>query len=462
MKRFRQFFTLILLPLDFFLVWASFLVAYYLRAESSDGAGVYLLPWPEYAAITAGLSLIWPLAFALVELYRFKGFYPGLQLLSRILLGVLIAFGATAVFIFFTKTGELSRLVFGYAGLLSVIFVFLGRSLLFEFRRWLNNYGSGVEKIGLIGSNHLTKTLQLLINAQTPSQKIVFESSQIDLEKLADHKIDRIVLSHEESPEMMLKLIRWCEDRGVTLQYVPSALGVYKSHLVTDYSADYPLIEFQPTPLHGWGRIVKRFFDIILSLVGIIISSPIMLLTALAVRLDSRGPIIFAQERVGELGKKFVFYKFRSMKTEFSTGEGYGGKAAEEYLEKLRQESNEASGLLFKMKDDPRITRVGKFIRRTSLDELPQLFNILKGEMSLVGPRPALPNEVSQYDDSLKRRLLVKPGLTGLWQVSGRSDADFESYVNLDTYYIENWSLWLDLKIILLTFKAVFARKGSY
>ena len=140
---------------------------------------------------------------------------------------------------------------------------------------------------------------------------------------------------------------------------------------------------------------------------------------------------------------------------------GLGGERAERMLEELR-EHNEGSGPLFKLKDDPRVTRVGRFIRSTSLDELPQLFNVLRGEMSLVGPRPALPNEVAEYSDAARRRLLVKPGITGPWQVSGRSDASFDDYVGLDTYYIEHWSMLLDIKIILLTFGAVFGRKGSY
>ena len=192
------------------------------------------------------------------------------------------------------------------------------------------------------------------------------------------------------------------------------------------------------------------------------ILSPVMLLIALMIKINSKGPVIFAQKRVGRMGELFTFYKFRSMYTEMSTGDGYGGKEAEELRAKLENESNEASGPLFKMKNDPRVTSVGRFIRKTSLDELPQLFNVFIGNMSAVGPRPALPAEVEQYTDAVKRRLLIKPGITGMWQVSGRSDADFADYVKLDTFYIEHWSLWLDIKIILLTFKAVFSRKGSY
>jgi len=257
----------------------------------------------------------------------------------------------------------------------------------------------------------------------------------------------------------MLKLIRWCEDHDVALQYVPSLTGLYTSHITVDTLAGYPIIELSPTPLSGWGRVIKRLFDIVVTLVGMIVALPIMLIVSIMVKLTSKGPVIYAQTRIGELGKPFTFYKFRSMYTEMSPG--LGGKEADQMLEQLRQR-NEADGPLFKLADDPRVTRVGKFIRKTSLDELPQLFNVLLGQMSLVGPRPALPNEVAQYSDIAKRRLLVKPGLTGPWQVSGRSDVSFDEYVQLDTFYIEHWSLFLDVKILLLTFGAVLMRKGSY
>ena len=463
MKRIRQFFTLILIPVDYVAVWLAFVSAYFLRLSQGESMSLYLMPWSNYVTVISWLALIWVAAYALVELYRYRGFSIGLQLLSRIALGVLIAFGAAATFIFFNKMGDdLSRVVLGYAAVLSGLYTFVARGLLFEFVRWLQFYGIGVEKVGIIGNNELAASFCNFIQEKTPSQKLIFTLPKIDWESLSKHRFNRLVLTEIISPETMLRLVRWCEDRGIILQYVPGLLGLYKFNVVTDYSADHPLIELMPTPLAGWGRIVKRVIDIILAILGLVVLSPIMLVIAIAIKLDSKGPVIFRQKRVGELGKPFTFYKFRSMKTELSVGDGYGGKEAEEYLAKLRRENNEGAGLLFKMKNDPRVTRVGSFIRKTSLDELPQLFNILLGNMSAVGPRPALPNEVEQYSDDLRRRLLVKPGVTGLWQVSGRSDADFETYEKLDTYYIENWSLWLDFKIILLTFRAVFSRKGSY
>lgn len=189
----------------------------------------------------------------------------------------------------------------------------------------------------------------------------------------------------------------------------------------------------------GTYLIAKRTFDIIASLLGLIVLTPLLIIVALVVKLDSRGPVIFAQERSGHKGKIFKMYKFRSMVQD-----------AEKRLKEL-EDLNECSGHMFKMKDDPRITRVGKFIRKTSIDELPQLFNVLIGDMSIVGPRPPIIREVVQYDDWHRLRLSVKPGLTGLWQTSGRSEIGFEEMVRLDLKYIRERGFWYDMKLILKT-----------
>lgn len=188
----------------------------------------------------------------------------------------------------------------------------------------------------------------------------------------------------------------------------------------------------------------KRMIDIILSIIAIIVTSPIMLLVALAIKLeDPKGPVIFAQNRSGIYPRVFEMYKFRSMYTD-----------AEDRLSEL-QHLNEQTGPVFKIKNDPRITKVGRFIRKTSLDELPQFFNVLKGDMSIVGPRPALPREVAQYNEYQMQRLLVKPGITCIWQISGRNNINFEQWVELDIEYIKTRSLWLDFKLILLTIPAL-------
>jgi len=190
--------------------------------------------------------------------------------------------------------------------------------------------------------------------------------------------------------------------------------------------------------------------DIVIAITVLTLAAPLMLLIAIAIKLDSPGPVFFRQVRVGKGGKPFVLYKFRSMVD-----------GAERQQAALRKAYGRGP-LLFKLRDDPRVTRVGRILRRTSLDELPQFFNVLKGEMSVVGPRPPVPEEVAAYEDWHLQRLMVTPGLTGLWQVNGRSDLSFDEMVRLDLYYAEHWSLWLDLKLILRTIPVVLTGRGAY
>ncbi|MEK7787092.1 MAG: sugar transferase, partial [Chloroflexota bacterium] len=196
--------------------------------------------------------------------------------------------------------------------------------------------------------------------------------------------------------------------------------------------------------------VVKRLMDVIITVVGLIFLLPLMTAAAILIKLDSPGPIFFRQKRVGQHGKPFEVFKFRSMT-----------QNAEEEMAALA-ERNEATGPLFKIKDDPRRTRLGRFLRRTSIDELPQLFNVLRGEMSIVGPRPALPEEVEKYEPWQRQRLEVPQGITGLPQVSGRSDLTFDEMCLLDVYYIENWSLALDVTIMLRTIPQVLFGNGAY
>lgn len=208
--------------------------------------------------------------------------------------------------------------------------------------------------------------------------------------------------------------------------------------------------ESESTRGFSFYEAIKRLIDIICSFVGILVLSPLFIIIAIIVKFTSKGPVFFSQKRVGRNGKEFDMYKFRSMVVN-----------AEELKEKLAAQ-NEMSGPMFKMKDDPRVTKVGKFIRKTSLDELPQLWNILKGDMSLVGPRPSLPKEVAQFDEWMYKRLEVKPGLTCYWQVSGRNNIDFEDWMKLDIRYVEEKNLWIDIKLIFKTVGVLFGDKNAH
>jgi exopolysaccharide biosynthesis polyprenyl glycosylphosphotransferase len=238
--------------------------------------------------------------------------------------------------------------------------------------------------------------------------------------------------------------------RNIGLIMAPALTDIAGPRIHTQQVAGLPLIHVTTPTLEGGQRVAKRLFDIAVSGALLVLVSPVLVAAAVLVRLDSPGPVLFRQERVGMEGAPFVMLKFRSMAVD-----------AETKLAALEQ-NNEGSGPLFKMKNDPRITRVGRFLRRFSIDELPQLCNVLAGSMSLVGPRPPLPREVEAYEHDVRRRLLVKPGLTGLWQVSGRSNLSWQDSVRLDLYYVENWSLAGDFSILLRTVRAVLKSTGAY
>lgn len=197
-------------------------------------------------------------------------------------------------------------------------------------------------------------------------------------------------------------------------------------------------------------EVIKRLIDVVCSFIGVVVLSPLFIIIAIIIKTTSKGPVFFSQKRVGKNGREFDMYKFRSMVVN-----------AEELKEKLAAQ-NEMSGPMFKMKDDPRVTKVGKFIRKTSIDELPQLWNVLKGDMSLVGPRPSLPKEVAQFEDWMYKRLEVKPGLTCYWQVSGRNNIDFEDWMKLDIKYVDERSTWIDIKLIFKTVGVLFGDKNAH
>jgi len=250
--------------------------------------------------------------------------------------------------------------------------------------------------------------------------------------------------------EELLEALRSVRLRGIRMRVAPGAVGLMRGQPVLSENVGLPLLEVVYPELDNTQRALKRALDVAGSVLGLVLFSPLILAVSLAIKLDSPGPVFFRQKRVGADEEIFLCYKFRSMHAD--------AEARQDELESR----NEADGVIFKLKDDPRVTRVGEFLRRWSLDELPQLINVLTGEMSLVGPRPLPIRDFEHMAEPHKRRLAAVPGITGYWQTSGRSDLSFEDMVRLDLYYIENWSLSLDVKLILKTLGAVILRRGAY
>jgi exopolysaccharide biosynthesis polyprenyl glycosylphosphotransferase len=246
------------------------------------------------------------------------------------------------------------------------------------------------------------------------------------------------------------KAILACEVEGIEAWLVADFVKTSIARATIDEFHGKPVLVFRTTPDVSWQLVCKRLIDVIGSVAGLIVLGPfVMLPTAIAIKLTSPGPILFRQKRSGLHGRLFTMYKFRSMVTNA------------EMIRAELEAFNEMSGPVFKMKEDPRITSVGRFLRKTSVDELPQLWNVLMGNMSLVGPRPPIPGEVQQYDPWHRRRLSMKPGLTCLWQISGRNQIGFEQWMKLDLQYIDNWSLWLDLTILFRTIPVVLGGIGA-
>jgi exopolysaccharide biosynthesis polyprenyl glycosylphosphotransferase len=268
--------------------------------------------------------------------------------------------------------------------------------------------------------------------------------------------IDEILQANPDIPTVInTRLREFCRDYGILFNFVPNIFETARTNVAVETISGIPVIVLKGTPLEGWGRVFKRTVDLAASGIALIVLSPILLLVAIAIKVNSRGPVFFHQPRAAGLGS-FECYKFRSMYYEMSEGTASGDKLRE----KLEQ-TNARQGPFVKIKNDPRVTPVGRFIRRTKLDELPQLWHILRGQMSLVGPRVHMIKEVDHFRDHYKKIFIIKPGATGLTQITQASDnpeISFEEEIRLDTFYIENWSIWLDLYII---FKTVLILLGS-
>ena len=269
-------------------------------------------------------------------------------------------------------------------------------------------------------------------------------------ETLASGSTTALVAASAMDTDLSTRLLRRLAEAGVHVEMTSTLRDVDHRRLRVRPIGPFPVMYVEPVVRNGWRATAKRSFDVIGAGLGLLLLSPILALAALAVKLDSPGPVFYGQTRVGRGNRPFRIWKFRTMVTN-----------ADELLEELA-ELNQADGPLFKIDHDPRITRVGRFLRKTSIDELPQLWNVLRNEMSLVGPRPGLPSEAIHWDAELRERLRVKPGITGMWQVHGRSNASFDEYARLDLYYVHNWSLLVDIGILARTIPTVLWSKGAY
>lgn len=469
MKRSELFFSFILVPVDFLMVFLAGISAYHLRAsEMATGIRpiLYNLPFGEFLWSLVVVAVAWLIIFAIAGLYRARGI-KRFDELNRVFFACFAGFGLIVIYIFFFREWFSSRFIILVGWLLAWAYVSLARLVVRFIQKQLFRYGTGVHRVVIVGRGaSADKLIREWFSHRSRGYQVVKHYDDFSLEtaqELAEYlqikAVDEIIQADPNlSKAEVVRLYDFADEHHLTFKYIADLLDTKVLKTEVDEVAGIPVVEVKKTTLDGWGRISKRLFDIIVSGILIIILSPIYLLTAIAIKLDSAGPVFFSRLddgsplcRIGQAGHKFRYLKFRSM---------VPGTDSLRYTE-LADRNVRDDGPMVKIKDDPRITRVGKFIRRFSIDELPELFLVFIGSMSLVGPRPHLPEEVAKYQRHHKKVLTIKPGITGLAQVSGRSDLSFEEEVKLDVYYIENWSLARDIRILLRTPMAVLRHRQA-
>ena len=458
----------------FVVVWAvagAYVIRFGFEPDSTDPSFETGYLW-----LSAALCLAWWLMLGAWNSRQSRILGSGPDEYKRVAAASLWLFGLVAIFSYVLRI-DTARGYVGIALPVGLTGLLMARWLLRQHLNVTRQGGESMSRLMLLGGPgavaHLASTLveakhagYLPIAAYMPGadQSLTVEPSSglpvlghdnqtaSILKAIDECKADAVAVSAgvQLHPQTLRHLGWALASRNVGLIMAPALTDIAGPRIHTQQVAGLPLIHVTTPTLEGGQRVAKRLFDIFAAAILIVIASPVMLGIALAVLLTSPGPVLFRQERVGMEGRVFSMLKFRSMVVD-----------AEKRLAEL-EHLNEGNGVLFKLKNDPRITPIGKFLRKFSLDELPQLFNVLGGSMSLVGPRPPLPKEVEGYERDVRRRLLVKPGLTGLWQVSGRSNLSWQDSVRLDLYYVENWSLAGDVVILLKTGRAVFQSTGAY
>ncbi len=448
-----------LVPLDALSLFLAGLITWYLRFETNFlGLAPAKFSFSDF--ITAALIAIpvYLVLFALARLYVDHRETRFIDEVFRVALAVSTGTLAIIVILFFSHASDTSRFLVISTWIIGIVVLSLARYIVRLIERWRLRRGLGVHNVVLIGDNATSRILRKNYR-EKPEQgvRVVEVMSSPDIDKiikdlhelLKTERVGEIIQTDHSLPqEDVEKLLDFADQNKLRFKYTPNLFETQATNIGISTVAGLPIVELKATSLEGWGRVGKRALDIVGSLLGLIILSPILLVIALIIKIDSAGSVFYQDLRV-DRDHRFYLYKFRSMV-----------KNAEQ-LRKKMMAFNERTGPMFKMKNDPRVTDVGRFLRKTSLDELPQLINVLRGQMSLVGPRPHRPDEILKYKKHHKKLLAIKPGLTGLAAISGRSDLDFEEEVRLDTYYIEHWSLALDLKIILRTVPVVVSGKSA-
>lgn len=481
-RRDRRMLTVGLFIVDQLLIFVGFACAYWMRYEADwpdpldtvifEVATQNYVSLPAFFPVIAALMSYLGISFAARGLYRDSGRTRLLDQLGIIVNVVLTGIALLIVFVFLYRPFYFSRLIFAFAGANIIVLLGLLRLLIAGVHHWRWSRGIGRERVLVVGGTGLGQQVmngiaaspglgytlagyldeRPIVNGERDPQIYRRLGSLEDLAAtIREQRVQQVILALPFWEQGRLpELVAICREYGVGFQVAPDFYQLSFDRVDMLQLSGVPLLRPKEIRLTGFNLALKRGLDVALVLLTAPFTLLLALLIALLIRLDSPGPILFRQRRVGKNGHPFVCLKFRTMIPD-----------AEERKAELA-DRNEADGPLFKMRADPRITRIGGWLRRRSLDELPQLVNVLRGEMSLIGPRPALIEEVARYEAWHHRRLEVQPGCAGLAQALGRSDISFDEQVRLDIYYAENWSIGMDVRVLLMIIPAVLSGRGAY
>lgn len=452
MKKPQFFLSLLFVPMDWLALVLAAIASYYLRftALAELRPIIFEIPFYQYTLTAMIIALSWLPIFALSGLYSPSSKREFIKILFASTVGIM----GIILVIFFRHELFSSRFIILAVWFFSFIFVWLERKIMRALHYYLLRKTKIYQKIILIGQSEKAEKFSELLKERTDYRLIdwIKDSTMITNQYLQEKKKDIdeiIVLDNDLTKEEKERLLLTADEKNIPFRYLADSFDVKPKQIAFEIFFGFPLISIKRTVLDDWGRVAKRIFDIIGSVFALIVLSPFFIFVPIIIKIDSRGSVFVRLRRVGRRGGEFDLIKFRSMV-----------ENAEAQKKNLLAYS-ERKGPLFKMKNDPRVTKFGKFIRRTSIDEIPQFVNVLRGEMSLVGPRPHEPGEVSQYEKYQKNLLFIKPGVTGLAQLYGRSNLPFEEEAKIDLRYVENWSIWKDFEIILKTIPLVIFRKGA-
>ncbi len=471
MKRLSLILTVIHVPVDIVALCASGALAFFIRHSvwvSTYRPVVFTFSLEEYL-----IRLLAPVAltlffFACLGLYRPVGERRLLSDVGHIVIGLTMTLAAVALALLFTQSVFDSRFLvvatFAFACILVVVF----RLCLFALKVFLYKQGIGVRFVLFVGDGKRTEELKHIFLHRPGLGYVVAGEAKTwsqALEVLQERPlIDQILFTEGALPHSDgVAAIQYASTHHVIFSYVADVFDTYNVNMHIRPVAGLPLVELGATRLEGWGKVVKRLVDIVCSTALIVGTLPCSFVSIVCILCETGRPILYKNERVGAYGKRFMVLKFRSMYQKDSTGPQFGlaGFEAEKKEKVLIKEKNTRQGPIYKIANDPRVTPIGAWLRRYSIDELPQLINVLRGEMSLVGPRPHQPREVVHYEHVYPHIFAIKPGITGLAQISGRSDLSFDEEMRLDTYYVERWSIWLDFLILLKTPFILFRRRKA-